>query len=275
MAELAVSTWSLHRELGPMYRGLDPYAAARTPDLTYGPGTLDLLDAPALAATMGMRNLEICHFHFPRTDAAYLAELRQRLASAGVRFYTLLVDEGDITAQHPQERRRTLDLIRAWIDVAAAAGAQRVRVIAGRMAAAPDGAAVRRSIEGLLELVGYARERSVEVVTENWLELTREPKDLLAILDGAGGAVGLCADFGNYDGPAKYDDLAAILPRASSIHAKAAYTAPGVPHQADFDHCLQLARATGFDGAYVLIFDSPGDERANLMQLAELVRPYL
>ena len=186
MAELAVSTWSLHRELGPMYRGLDPYAASRTPDLTYGQGTLDLLNVPALAATMGVPNLEICHFHVPRTDAAYLAELRQSLASAGVCFYTLLVDEGDITAQHPQERRRALDLIKAWIDVAAAAGAQRVRVIAGRMAADSEGVVVRRSIEGLLELVGYAHERSVEVVTENWLELTRNPRDLLAILDGAG-----------------------------------------------------------------------------------------
>ena len=66
-----------------------------------------------------------------------------------------------------------------------------------------------------------------------------------------------------------------FLPRASSIHAKAAYAAPEAPDQGDFDHCLQLARATGFDGAYVLIFDSPGDERTHLVQLAALVRPFL
>jgi hypothetical protein len=45
--------------------------------------------------------------------------------------------------------------------------------------------------------------------------------------------------------------------------------------EADFGHCLDLTRATGFDGAYVLIFDSAGDERAGLAQLADMVRPYL
>jgi hypothetical protein len=112
-------------------------------------------------------------------------------------------------------------------------------------------------------------------VTENWLTLAKDPATLLAILDGTGGAVGLCGDFGNYSGPTKYDDLRAILPRAWSIHAKAAFSAPGVMDEEDFRHCLDLARGARFNGAYVLIFDSAGDERASLLQVAEVVRPYL
>ena len=75
--------------------------------------------------------------------------------------------------------------------------------------------------------------------------------------------------------PAKYDDLAAILPRAVTIHAKAAETAPGRLDEADFRRCLDLARAAGFAGAYVLIFDGAGDEWASLGRMAEVVRPYL
>lgn len=275
MPTLAVSTWSLHRSLGPIFGGLavtDEPRPAREP---YGPGRLTLLEAPAAVAALGIPNLEICHFHFPRTDPAYLDDLRTRLAAAGVRLLTLLVDAGDITAADPAVRHNDLTEQRHWIDVAARVGAQQVRIIAGDATPDSQGVAVQTSIAGLSELAAYGRERSVMVITENWRRLTLAPAELLAILDGLKGQVGLCADFGNYAGPGKYDDLAAILPHAGTIHAKATYSAPGLPDETDFRRCLELARAHGFRGAYVLIFDGPGDEIASLAQLREIVQPYL
>jgi sugar phosphate isomerase/epimerase len=226
-------------------------------------------------AELGVAALEICHFHFPRTDSAFLADLRGRLQEAHVQFLTLLVDEGDIASADPAVRERDLALIRGWIDIAAEVGAQRVRVIAGKSSGDPEGEAVRRSIEGMLALADYARARGVELVTENWLALALEPANLLAILRGTAGAVGLCADFGNYRGPSKYDDLGAILPYASSIHAKATFPEPGIMDEADFLRCLDLSREAGFTGSYVLIFDNAGDERTSLSQMASVVRPYL
>ena len=166
-------------------------------------------------------------------------------------------------------------LIRSWIDVAATMGAHRVRVIAGQSEDDSGGEAVHRSIAGLAELAEYAGARGVDVITENWLALTKTPASLLAILDGVGDGVGLCADFGNYTGPDKYADLAAILPRAWSVHAKAAFPSPGVMDDGDYRRCLDLSRGAGFDGAYVLIFESAGDERSSLSQMAGIVRPYL
>ena len=275
MPELAVSTWSLHRELGPIYPSLDLPEGGREADLPYGPGRLTLLETPDAVAAMGIHNLEICHFHFPRTDPDYLDELVRRLDEAGVRLLTVLIDAGDITAPDPEARERDLERIRRWIDIAARVGAGRVRVIAGDSGADPEGAAIRRSIAGLSALADYARPRSVGVITENWRQLAMPLQDLLAILDGTGEAVGLCADFGNYRGPSKYDDLQTILPRASTIHAKANFPQPGQPDLDDFRRCLDLARAADFTGAYVLIFDGPGDERASLSQMAGVVRPYL
>ena len=275
MPELAVSTWSLHRELGATYPGLDLHPGLRAPQYTYGQGSLTLLDVPATVASLGMPNLEVSHHYFPRTDLDYLDELRLNLDDARVDLLTLLMEEGDIAAADPVARTRDLALIRGWIDVAARVGARRVRVIAGQCEADRGGEAVRRSSAALLALAEYAGGREVEVITENWLALTKEPANLLAILEGTGDAVGLCADFGNYSGPTKYDDLAAILPRAWSIHAKAAFPAPGVMDESDFRRCLDLSRDARFSGAYVLIFDSAGDERASLLQMAEVVRPYL
>src|SRR5688572_28763348 len=101
------------------------------------------------------------------------------------------------------------------------------------------------------------------------------PKDVLALLDRLEGEVGLNVDFGNYSGPAKYDDLAAIMPRATSIHAKADFPEAGRMDRDDFRRCLDISRRAGFSGPYTMIFDGPGDEWAGLEMIQQEIRPYL
>jgi len=275
MPKLSISTWSLHRTLGPVYPALDTHPGERVAETPYGDGALTLLDVPAYVAELDIHTLEICHFHFPRTDAGYLDRLRHNLDAAGVRLMTLLVDAGDIAAGDAGARERDIHCIEGWIDVAQRVGATRVRVIAGATPPDAAGRAVRDSIAGLTALAGYARARGVELITENWLALAARPAQLLTILDGLRGAVGLCADFGNYPAETRAEDLRAILPRAVSVHAKADWPAPGVVDEGGFGRCLDLTREAGFRGAYVLIFDDAGDERASILRLAGLVRPYL
>jgi hypothetical protein len=55
----------------------------------------------------------------------------------------------------------------------------------------------------------------------------------------------------------------------------AEWLAPGVVEVAAFRLCRDLAHEAGFQSTYVLICDDAGDERASILQLAELVRPYL
>lgn len=274
MPELSVSTWSLHRTLGATYPTLEVHPGDRAAALPYGAGTLSLLQTPAYVAQMGLRNLEICHFHFPCTDPSYLAELRRALSDAGVRLMTLLIDAGDIAASDAAARERDLRRIKDWIDVAAQLGAARVRVSAGTTPPDAAGQALGASIAAFGVLAEYAHAKGIGIITENWQALAARPPQLLSILDALDGAVGLCADFGNFDRATRYDDLRAVLPRADSIHAKADWD-DGTVDAASFQRCLDLAREAGFQGTYVMIFDDPGDERAQIMHLAELTRPYL
>jgi sugar phosphate isomerase/epimerase len=278
MPTLAVSSWSVRHSLGPMYPGLALTRGVQPPVETFGPGSLALLDFPAAARAVGIGLLDICHFHFPRTDDAYLTELAGRLAAADVQVLTLLIDEGDISASDPAIRERDLTHIREWIDVSARIGAHAVRVVAGESPADSGDTAIQRSAAGLDALARYAKERSVGVLTENWKALTMAPENVLAILDATGGAVGLCADFGNYRGPRKYDALQAILPRATTIHAHATadWVAPGATDQGDLHRCLDLAQAADFAGAYVLIFDggSAANEWPGIGRMADIVREY-
>src|SRR5262245_27859222 len=94
---LSVSTWSLHRALGrPAFYGAAD--GEQIPVETHNRGTMTLLDLPARVAEAGIHMLEICHFHLPSRDRAYLQELRGALESASVQLFSLLVDDGDITS---------------------------------------------------------------------------------------------------------------------------------------------------------------------------------
>ena len=275
MPQTSISTWSLHRGLGPIYREAADRSGRLEPNGGFGAGEWPLLEVPAQLAERGIGCMEICHFHFPSVDAGYVAELRRALEFAGVELFSVLIDAGDIT--HPEAAHREADLswIKAWIGVAARCGAKNVRVIAGDAQPDPDGRAVRLSAAGLRQLSSYAQERGVRVMTENWHALTMQPQSLLALLDRLEGEVGLCVDFGNYQGPSKYPDLAEIMPRADSTHAKAHFPEADRMDREDFVRCLDLSKKAGFAGPYTMIFDGPGDEWRSLEGIQAEIRPYL
>ena len=267
---LSVSTWSLHRALGrPDFYGPE---TDRIPAYSHGRGSMSLIELPAHVARLGIGTLEICHFHLPSRAPSYLAELRRALEASGVRLFSLLVDAGDVT--DPAHGSRDLAWIRGWVPVAAALGAERMRVIAGK--AEPLDEALALSAVSLEMLAREASASGVRLMTENWFRLLSTPRAVHTLLGRLDGQVGLCLDFGNWSGPGKYDDLAAIAPLAESCHAKAHFSAPDAPDAADYTRCLELTRAAGFRGPYTLIYDGPGDdELAGIMVERELVRPYL
>ena len=240
-------------------------------------GEIALLELPAMLAERGIGTLEVCHFHFPSVDDAYIAEFRAALADADVELYSLLVDTADITREDAAERERDIDTVRFWLEIAGKVGASHARVIAGdadieaRNGDAKDHPAIRLSAENLSALAKAGADVGVQVNTENFRALTKRASHVLAILDLCEGDVGLCADFGNYGGEAKYDELAAIVPHANVLHAKANYPAAGEMERADFDRCLDLARDAEFDGPYSLIFDGPGSEWDSLAEIQQVV----
>jgi sugar phosphate isomerase/epimerase len=259
-----------------MYRQTAHRSAAMSPNVDHA-GDVSLLELPALLAERGISTLEVCHFHFPSVDDAYIAEFRAALADADVELYSLLVDTADITRADAAERAREVDTVRFWMEIAAKVGASHARVIAGdadidaQNGDAMDHPTIRLSAENLSALARVGADIGVKVNTENFRALTNRAAHVLAILELCEGDVGLCADFGNYGGDEKYDELAAILPHANVLHAKADYPAAGEMAREDFDRCLDLARDAEFDGPYSLIFDGPGSEWDSLAQIQSVV----
>ena len=252
---IAVSTWSVHRELGITHRQSPADSSGRI-EPAFGAGRVTLAGLAAELARRGFWRVEICHFHLASRDPDYLATIRAAYAKAGVAIQTLLIDDGDVT--HPVDRARDGAWIASWIEAAGRLGAGHARVIAGKGKPTADNLAL--SVDALRGLGKLGSKHGVRVVTENWFELTAGPREVLHILDAAGPDVGFLADSGNWGGPAKYDDLKAIYARAELSHTKAHFGAYLAMDEADYRKCLEAAAAANYAGPHTLIFEGEGDE---------------
>jgi sugar phosphate isomerase/epimerase len=275
MRYFSLTTWSLHRCLGPLRltRWDDKSGTHRT-NVQEQPELLSLLALPQKLVEQGFAAADICHFHLPDSGAAYLEQLRSAFKAADVRIYTLLLDYGDISAADNVRRTADLAWLKEWIDRAAILGAERVRVIAGE--ASPDDAeALRRSAEGLRELCSYAAGTGVRVVTENFRPLTSTADNCLALLESCGEALGLITDFGNFKEPGKLDALARIIPHSEEIHAKAITDEAGSPNAEELRACLDKMRRSDYAGPITVVYDGPGDMWDGVRRVKAIIEPYI
>lgn len=250
----AVSTWSLHRTLGSYVADnpTPPGSTSLRPSGTVA-GT-SLLELPGQLAAHGYDTVQICHFHLPHRDAGYLAELRAALAQSQIALDALLVDAGDLT--HPTDADAHQAWIDRWIEDAEALGARRARIIAGQQPPTPD-----RLHESGRRLARLAADHpQIRIVTENWMALLPDAASVLSVLATAGDAVGLLVDLGNWTGPDKYEQLAAIAPLAETCHAKCHHTADGELESDDYRQSVQVLLDAGFRGPLALVYDGPTDD---------------
>ncbi|GLX67962.1 hypothetical protein MU1_23070 [Paenibacillus glycanilyticus] len=233
-----------------------------------------LLELPAEAARRGYQAVEVCHFHFPSTEPDYLAQVKLAFREAGLSLDTLLLDYGDITSASSRRTDADVEYIRNWIDIAALCGAKQIRVVAGE-AAPSDEAAIFASANSLSELSAYGRTVGVTVVTENFKALTSTGASCKKLLDAWGEQARTITDFGNFHGPLKYEEIALTTPQSVSVHVKPQYDTNGYPDEAELRKCLDTVSEAGFNGAFVLIYDGPGDMWEGLDRVKRIAADYI
>ncbi len=227
------------------------FAQTKPKDASEIKSPLTLLEVPAYYVDrFGVRNLEFWSHHFESLEAPYLAELRDRIKAAGTRLINVQLDGNyDLASANEEERQRSLDNARKWIDATAFLGSRSIRINPGKA-----GSPVDKSIASMKELNSYCRSKGLPLLTENHFGLEMDPAIHLRIREAAGpGNFYTLPDFGNYPVETMWESLAKIIPYAYVVSAKAVDFDPKGGHLSyDFDRCVQLCERAGFKGIYLV-----------------------
>jgi sugar phosphate isomerase/epimerase len=252
--------------------GFGPARAARSVDERIGMGTvifrnrfeqtkpkgiaeirnpLTLLSVPAYyRERFGVRNLEFWSNHFESLEKPYLLEVRERVKAARAELINVQVDAAyDLATMNEDERQRSLETVRQWIDAAALLGSRAVRINPGRA-----GGSIERSVASLKEVNQYCISKRLPLLTENHFGLEMNPDVHLQLREAAGPKnIYTLPDFGNYPVETMWESLAKILPYAYVVSAKAVDFNAQVEHTSyDFDRCVQMCERAGFKGLYLV-----------------------
>ena len=270
MIRAGLSSFSLHLPdaLGDPWFELDPGYKSVSGSYRGAP-TLDLMDFPGEVASLGINCVDLCIPHIPNIEPGYLAELRAAFESADVELYQLLIDIGEVASSDPDEREASIALTKRWMEIAAELGSTGVRYVPGD--SKPNKANISASGAAFRELYDYGVDCGVEPATENYKAFNNEADDLLQVLELADRDYGLVADFGNANGPDKYDNLSKLMPKATAIHQWVMLDDDGTLNAADSKRCLEMARDSGFDGPVMLLGGHPYSFYKETRELARAV----
>jgi len=273
MPHLSLTTWSLHRELGPLrWTYWDKNEKIHKTKIEQQPENTTLLELPAILVKQQFQSLEVCHFHFPSLEKDYLFQLKHSFETSGMNFHCLLVDYGDISSSDENRRKADIEYIKNWVDIASVVGAKSIRVIAGE-APPTDIQALKRSKESLKEIVAYALPKQVRVVTENFKPLSSTKENCIELLSD--NELGLTVDFGNFNKDVKYDSIKNLMPYAESVHAKANYDQHGIIDEDEFRQSLDIVAEHRYNGPITLVYDGPGNLWEGIQRVKAVAKEYL
>ncbi len=229
---------------------------AQTREEASGHSELTLLQTPEFFADRyKLSNVEFWSLHFDSTKPTYLQELKQKVEAAKATLINIQCDEEyQISDPDEKERKRSMELVLHWMDVAVAVGSKAIRVNPGE-------GELDLAIQSFRTLNQAAKEKGLILMVENHFGLATDPENHVRMIKEAGpDNFFTLPDYGNY--PEEYDRYEAlqqIMPYAYQVSAKVTeFNAQGEHIGFDFDRCMEIAEQAGFKGIYSVEQWSPG-----------------
>jgi sugar phosphate isomerase/epimerase len=193
-----------------------------------------------------------------------------------------------------ERRRREIDIVADWVDVAHALGAPAVRVFGGRWNTAADFAALMAAngeeppAAGYTDDAGYAwtaeafkiaayyaGRRGVTLALENHWGFTGSADGVLRILEETASPwLQVVLDTGNFNfRPDQYAEMARLLPHAVLVHAKT-YMGGGMYYTAQLDYRRigRMLKDAGYRGYVSIEFEGAAHPQQGIRESVALLR---
>ncbi|MCK4294671.1 MAG: sugar phosphate isomerase/epimerase [Planctomycetes bacterium] len=225
------------------YSGSEPY--------------LNLLDVPDLfAEKLGVHNVELWSRHFEDTSLKYCRKVKAAAKKAGSRIINIQMDEPgyQLSSKDAAQRKSSIEVVKQWMDRAAACGATSLRANTG--GSAKETLDVSITGDSFRQLAEHGEKIGVKILIENHGGLSSRPENIVAVIEAVDSPwCRALPDFGNM--PTNFTQqqrdgfLKKLLPHAHLISAKGMYFNKQGKHLTyDIGACVRTAEASGFKGIY-------------------------
>jgi sugar phosphate isomerase/epimerase len=296
MSTLAVSSFSLRQQLGPVRIGYRDASGAEQEFVLPYPSLISIKEFAALVRErFDADAIEICQIQWQDPTDAEVQQLASALRDAGVELLNIPIDVGDLAS--PDAGRRGADIAATlrWLDIAAALGARFARVNAGAALAGAE--RDEDALVAALRLLGdAAAERGVRLLVENHGGQSSDPVYLQQLLKQVGrDRLGLLLDLGNFepmltlsragmseeeidpsalDFEPLYAAIESLVAEAELVHAKSfGSVTPTVANPFDTERALKIVADSGYSGPITIEYEGEeGDPWVKTGELVDLLR---
>jgi len=236
--EISLAEWSLHKALFK--------------------GEIKNIDFPLISKRdYGINAVEYVNQFFKdkATDKAYLADLKQRAADAGVANVLIMIDaEGAIGDPDEAKRAKAIENHHKWVDAAKFLGCHAIRVNAQSKGTPEEQA--KLAADGLRRLAEYGRDQEIEVIVENHGGLSSNGQWLTGVIKAVDMPkwCGTLPDFGNFRVSAteeydRYKGVTELMPYAKAVSAKSHnFDADGNETKTDYKKMMKIVLDAGYHG---------------------------
>ena len=216
------------------------------------------LEFPVKTRELGMDGAEYVNQFFKdkAKDEKYLAELKKIAKNEGVNNILIMCDgEGMVGHPEKEERIKTLENHKKWIDAAAFLGCHSIRVNAGSEGSYEE--QQKLAADGLRMLCEYGDTKKINVLVENHGGLSSNGEWLSGVMKMVDHKrIGTLPDFGNFtinretgEEFDRYRGVELLMPYAKGVSGKSyAFDAEGNETKMDYYRLMKIVKDSGYTG---------------------------
>jgi len=216
------------------------------------------LEFPVAARKLGIEGVEYVNQFFKdkAKDNAYLAELKKICKSEGVESILIMCDgEGMVGHPEKEERIKTVENHKKWVDAAAFLGCHSIRVNAGSRGEYEE--QQKLAADGLHMLCEYGDTKKINVIVENHGGLSSNGEWLAGVMKMVDHKrVGTLPDFGNFtinrrtgEEFDRYKGVELLMPFAKGVSAKSnVFDEDGNEANMDYYRLMKIVQDAGYKG---------------------------
>lgn len=216
------------------------------------------LQFPVKTRELGMEGVEYVNQFFKdkAKDEKYLTELKKIAKNEGVENVLIMCDgEGMLGNPEKEERIKTVENHKKWVDAAAFLGCHSIRVNAASTGSYEE--QQKLAADGLHMLCEYGDTKKINVIVENHGGLSSNGDWLAGVMKMVDHKrVGTLPDFGNFiinretgEEFDRYKGVELLMPYAKGVSAKSHnFDAEGNETKSDFYRLMKIVKDSGYTG---------------------------